>query len=65
MKGTLGRSDHVLLKFLISKETKAECSCALLLDFLKVNFKNLRTRISKVPRQEILTKKESKKGGRF
>ena len=32
VRGTLGESDHVL-EFLISKETKAECSHTRLLDF--------------------------------
>ena len=62
VRGTVGESDHVLLEFLISKEMKAECSHTLLLDFKKANFNSHRTRISKVPWQEILTKKGVQEG---
>ena len=60
--GTLGENNHVLLEFLISRETQTECNYTHMLDFLKANFNKLRTRISKVPWQEILTRKGVQEG---
>lgn len=45
----LGESDRVMPESLISKGTKAECSCTYTLDLRKPNFNKHKTMISKVP----------------
>ena len=57
VRGTLRGSDHVILKFFIRKEAKAECSCTCTLDFRKANFNKLITMIRKIARREMLTRK--------
>ena len=63
--GTLGKSDHALLEFVIQLEGEAKHSQTRILDFKKANFCKLRELLAVIPWTETLKKKGVQDGWEF